>query len=111
MQLETRALGILVSSYCCYAYRAADPVSSLVTFSSSIGDPVFHPIDDCEHPLLYLAGIGIAPQKTAISGSYQQNLLVYAIVSEFGGGLWNGSPAIALSEWLFVQSLLHTLSL
>jgi hypothetical protein len=35
---------------------------------------VFHPIDDCEHPLLYLPGPGIASQETAISGSCQQNL-------------------------------------
>ena len=35
MQLETRPLGILVSSYCCSIYRVADPFSSLSTFSSS----------------------------------------------------------------------------
>ena len=35
MQLETRALGVLVSSYCCSTYRVADPFSSLGTFSSS----------------------------------------------------------------------------
>ena len=75
MQLETRALGVLVSSYCCSTYRVADTFSSLATFSSSsIGGPVFHPIDDCEHPLLYLPGIGIASHETAISGSCQQNL-------------------------------------
>jgi hypothetical protein len=75
MQLETWALGALVSSYCCSSYRVADPFSSLGTFSSSsTGDPMFHPIDDCEHPLLYLPGTGIASQETAISGSYQQNL-------------------------------------
>jgi hypothetical protein len=34
---------------------------------------VIHPIDDCEHPLLYLPGNGIASQETAISGSCQQN--------------------------------------
>jgi hypothetical protein len=56
MQLETGALGVLVSSYCCSTYRVADHFSSLGTFSSSIGGPVFHPIDDCEHPLLYLLG-------------------------------------------------------
>ena len=74
MQLETRSLGVLVSSYCS-TYRVADPFSSLGTLSSSfIGGPVFHPIDDCEHPLLYLPGTGIASQETAISGSCQQNL-------------------------------------
>jgi hypothetical protein len=35
---------------------------------------VFHPIDDCEHPLLYLPGTGKASQETAISGSFHQNL-------------------------------------
>jgi hypothetical protein len=70
MQLETRALGVLVSSYCCSSYRVADPFSSLGTFSSSsIGGPVFHTIDGCEHLLLYLPGTGIASQKTTISGS------------------------------------------
>jgi hypothetical protein len=52
---------VLVSSYCCSSYKATDPSSSLGTFSSSfIGDPVLHPMDDYEHPLLYLPGIGRA---------------------------------------------------
>jgi hypothetical protein len=67
--------GVLVSSYCCSSYSFSDSFSSLGTFSSSpIVGPVFHPIDDCEHPLLYLPGSGIASQETAISGSCQQNL-------------------------------------
>jgi hypothetical protein len=79
MQLETQALGVgggvLVSSYCCSSYRVADPFSSLGTFTSFFNrSPVFHPIDDCEHPLLYLPGTGIASQKRAISASCQQNL-------------------------------------
>jgi hypothetical protein len=75
MQLETQALGVLVSSYCYSTYSVVDPFSSLGTFSSSsIGGPVFHPMDDCEHPLLYFPGTGIASQETAMSGSCQQNL-------------------------------------
>jgi hypothetical protein len=67
--------GVLISSYCCSSYRVADPFSSLGTFFSSfIGGPVFHPIDVCEHPLLYLPGPGIASKETAISGSCQQNI-------------------------------------
>jgi hypothetical protein len=31
---------------------------------------VFHPIADCEHPLLCLPGSGLASQETAISGSF-----------------------------------------
>jgi hypothetical protein len=75
MQLETRALGVLVGSYCCSTYRVADPFSSLSAFSSfSIGNPVFHLIDDCEHPLLYLPGIGIDSYEPAIPESCQQDL-------------------------------------
>jgi hypothetical protein len=75
MQLETRAPGVLISSYCCYTYGVKDPFSSLGTFSSSsTGGPLFHPIADCEHPLLCLSGSGIASQETAISGSFQKNL-------------------------------------
>jgi hypothetical protein len=73
--LETQALGVLVRSYCFTNYKVAEPFSSLGTFSSSsIGGPVFHPIADCEHPLLCLPGTGIASQGTAISLSVQQNL-------------------------------------
>jgi hypothetical protein len=73
MQLELQ--GVLVSSYCCSTYRVADPFSSLGTFSSSIiGGPVFHPIADCEHPLLCVLGPCIVSQETATSGSFQQNL-------------------------------------
>jgi hypothetical protein len=67
---------MLVSSYCGSSYRAADPFSTLGTFSNSfIGDPALHPIDACEHPLLYLPGTGIASQETAISGSCQEGLV------------------------------------
>jgi hypothetical protein len=35
---------------------------------------VFHPIADCEHPLLYLPGTGIASYETAITGSHDSFL-------------------------------------
>jgi hypothetical protein len=75
MQLETQIWGVLVTSYCCSSYRVADHFSSLDSFSSSfIRGPVFRPIDDCKHPLLYLPGTGRASEEIAISGSCQQNL-------------------------------------
>jgi hypothetical protein len=47
----------------------------LGAFSSFfIGAPVFHPVDDCEHLLLYLPGTGIASYETAIPGSLHENL-------------------------------------
>jgi hypothetical protein len=76
MQLETQALGLLVSSYCS-SYRVADPFSSLGTFSSSfIGGPVFHPINNCEHHFCICQALAEPPkrQETAISGSFQQTL-------------------------------------
>ena len=74
MQLESRAPGYWL------VHNVVTPTglqisSSLDTFSSSsIGDPVVHPIADGEHPLLCLLGPDIASQKTAISRSLQQNL-------------------------------------
>jgi hypothetical protein len=93
MQLEAPALGVLATSYCCSTYRVSDSFSFLDTFpSSSIGGPVVHPIDDCEHPLLYLPGTGIASQERLYQGPVSKILLAYAIVSGFGGCLWDGSP-------------------
>jgi hypothetical protein len=75
MQLETQALGVLVSSYC-FSYRVSDPFNSLGTFSSSfIGESVLCPKDGYEHQLLYLSGTGKASQETAISGSCQKALV------------------------------------
>jgi hypothetical protein len=72
---------------------------------------VFHPMDDCEHPLLYLPGTGRASQETAISGSCQQALVGICIGTRFGEFLWDGSPSGAASGGLFLQALLQTLSL
>ena len=115
MQLETGALGVLVSSYCCFSYRVADTFSSLGTFSSFLfGDPVFHTIDDHEHPLLcqcICQALAWPHQRELYQGPVSKNLLVYAVVSEFGGCLWDGSPGRAVSALSFLQSQLRTLSL
>jgi hypothetical protein len=106
MQLETQLWGSLVSSYWWSSYRIADPFSSLSTFSSSfIRGPVFYTIDDCEHPLLYLPGTGIASQEIAISGSCKQNLsgicnsvwvwCLYMGWSPRWGNLWMVLPSIS----------------
>jgi hypothetical protein len=115
MQLETRALELLVSSYCCSTYRVADPFSSLGTFSSSsIGGPVLHPIDDCEHPFLYLPDTGIASQETAISKFYKQNLA--GICNSVGiswliirwtprwGSLWMVHPFVSAPNFVSVTT-------
>jgi hypothetical protein len=113
MQLEIQAQGVVVSSYCCSHYRVEDPFSSLGTFSSSsIGVPVFHPIDDCEHPLLYLSDTGIASHETAISGTFQQNLagicnsicvwwLIMGWISRWGS-VWMVHPFILAPNFVSV---------
>jgi hypothetical protein len=53
---------------------------------------VFHFIDDCEHPPLYLPGTGIASQVQLYQGPVSKILLAYAIVTGFGGCLWDGYP-------------------
>jgi hypothetical protein len=55
------ALGVLVGSYCCSPYRAANSFSSFSPFSNFfIGDPMLSPTVGCEHLLLYLSGSGRA---------------------------------------------------
>jgi hypothetical protein len=96
---------VLVSSYCCSSYRVTDLFSSLGTFSSSfIRGPVFHPIDDCEHTLLYLPGTSIASQETAISGSCQQNLAGICN-SVWIWWLYTGWNARWGSLWMFLPSI------
>jgi hypothetical protein len=109
MHLEIRALEVLVSSYCCSTYRVADPFSSLGTFSSSsIGSPVFHPIVDCEHPLLCLPGTGIASHET---GSLQQNLAGVCNSVCIWWLIMGWTPGGAVSGWFILSSQLQTLSL
>jgi hypothetical protein len=86
--------------------------------SSSIGGPVFHPIDDCEHPLLYLPGTGIASQETAISGLCQQNLAgicnsvcIWWLIMRWipgWGSLWMVFPSISA---LYFVSVTHSMGI
>jgi hypothetical protein len=95
MQLETQALGVLVSSYCCSTYRVADPFNSLGTFSSSfIGGLVFQLIDDCEHPLLYLPGTKATPPNPSqtVTPTGNQNIQVY-------------EPSLFKSPWFLLKCL------
>ena len=113
MQLETQlGGGALVGSHCS-SYRVAEPFSSLGTFSSSsVGSPVFHPIDYCEPPLLDLLDTDIASQETAISVSFQQSLagicnsvwvwwLFMGWISGWGS-LWMVLPSISAPNFVSV---------
>jgi hypothetical protein len=76
MQLETRALGVywLVHTVVPPIGLQTPSAPWVLSLAPPLGGPVIHPIDDCEHSLLYLPGTGIASQETAISRSFQENL-------------------------------------
>jgi hypothetical protein len=59
----------------CTQYLSTNPaLQSIIDGKHQHKEGKNAPINDCEHPLLYLPGTGIASQETAISGSFQQNL-------------------------------------
>ena len=74
--------------------------------------PVFHPIDDLEHPFLYLPGTGIDSQERAMSGFYQQNLAgicnnVWVWWLYMGwiprlGSLWTVLPSVSAPNFVSV---------
>jgi hypothetical protein len=88
--------------------------SSLGTFSSSsIGDPVIHPIADHEHPHRYLLGPSIVSEETAISGSFQQSLATVCngLEADYGMDLWVwqslDGPSFHLSSKLCLCNSFH----
>jgi hypothetical protein len=89
----------------------ANPFSSFSPFSKSFtGEPVLSSMVDFEHLPLYLSGSGRASQETVISGSCQQ-ALVGIHNSVWAWWLYMGwISRWDISEWPFLQSLLHTLS-
>jgi hypothetical protein len=90
-----------------FLLRGFSPLMLSGYFSGSfIGYLVLRPMDDYEHPLLYLPGTGRASQVTANSGSCQQVLGGFCLVTGFGDCLWGGSPSEAVSGWLLLQTLL-----
>jgi hypothetical protein len=113
MQLETQFCGVLVSSYRCSSYGTAKSFGSLGTFpSSSIGGPVFHPLDDCEHPLLYLPGTGrnlsllifrsipdcLIPDKSNWPGTNNKSISLQRGNSLFGFTMFKGSVPGGLAQ-------------
>ena len=67
---------------------------------------MLHPIDDSEHPLLYLPGTGRASKETVVSVSCQQTLVGICLVTGFGGDIWSGCPGGEVSGWSFLPSQL-----
>jgi hypothetical protein len=53
------------------------PAPGMLSLALSLGDPMLHPMDGCEHPLLYLSVTGRGSHKTAISDSCEQALGIH----------------------------------
>jgi hypothetical protein len=80
---------------------------------------VFYSIDDCEHPLLYLPGIGIASQEIAISGSCQPKLSgicnsvwvwwLYMGWIPRWGSLWMAFPSVSALNFVSVTPSMCTI--
>ena len=95
------------------------PSAPWVLSLASPRGPVFHLIDDCEHPLLYLLDTGIASYKTAIPGSFQQNLAgicnsvwVWWLIMEWilrWGSLWMVHPFILAPNFISVTPFIGIL--
>jgi hypothetical protein len=80
---------------------------------------VFHLIDDCEHPLLYLPDTGISSYETGITGSLQQNLSgicnsvwVWWLIMEWisgWGSLWIVHPFILAPKFVSITTFMGIL--
>ena len=76
MQLESRAPGYWLVHNVVPPIGLQIPLApGVLSLAAPFGVPLVHPIADCEHPLLCLLGTGLVSQETAISGSFQQNLV------------------------------------
>ena len=86
MQPEIRALGVLVNSYYCSTYRDAEHFSSMDTFSSSYIRSL------CSIQYLTVSihfcvcqALASSHKRQLYQGPFSKILLVYAMVSAFGG--------------------------
>jgi hypothetical protein len=64
---------------------------------------VFHPIDDCEHPLLYLEGTGIGSHETAIrvlSAKSCWHML------EYYSAIKNNEFIKFMDKWMYLEDII-----
>ena len=108
--LEAR--GLLIGSYCCSSYGAANPFSSCILALAP--------------PLGTLCSVQWLSESIHVCNCQAQaeplrrqlyhvpismQFLASTVVSVFGDYIWNGSPGRAVFEWPFLQSLLCSLCL
>ena len=118
MHLETRAPGYWLVHIVVPPIGLQTPLAPWVlSLASPLGGPVFHPIADCEHPLLCLLGPDIVSQETAISGSFQQNIAsvcngvsVWKLIMGWISGYGNQNISLGAS-WSFSIPQLRILCL
>jgi hypothetical protein len=112
IQLETQALGVLVSSHCCSFLGLQTPLAHWVlSLAPSLG--ALCSIQEITVSIHFSICQGLAkPHKIELyKGPVSKILLAYATMSGFGGCLWDGSPRGTVSGWSFHLSQLWTLTL
>ena len=84
--------GVPVGSYCCSSYGAANPFSSLGTFSSSFtGDPVLVQWMTVSIHFCICQALTKPLRRKLYQASVSKHLLASTIVSGFGVCVWDGS--------------------
>ena len=101
-------LGVLVGSYCCSSYGAANPLHSLGPFSNfPTGDPVLSSLAGWKYPSLYLLGTFRVSQQTTISDSFHLEFGIHNRVCDCYLHMWYiprwGSICIAFPSVLAPQ--------
>jgi len=71
---------------------------------------MFSPMVSCEHPHLYQLEDTEPLRRQLYQAPVSKHFLASAIVTGFGGCIWDGSPGGAVSRWPFLQSLIHSSS-
>jgi hypothetical protein len=86
MQLETRALGVLVSSYCCSTNSVADPFSSWVlSLAPTLGALCSIQLLTVSIHFCTCQALAKPHRRQLYQVPFSKILLVYSIVSAFGG--------------------------
>jgi hypothetical protein len=95
---------VLVGSYCCSSYGAANPsVPWVLSLAPSLG--TLCSVQCMAVSIhLYICQALEEPLRRLYQAPVSMHLLASTIVSGFGDCVWDGSPGGAVSGWPFLQS-------
>jgi hypothetical protein len=83
----------------------------VISLSPQLGTPCSVQWLSTSIPLCICQALAEPLSRQLYLGPVSMHFLASTIMSGFSDCIWDGSPGGAVSEWPFLQSLLHTLSL